>query len=411
MDRGERLTLIAGDLLRWSEVWLVQATSRWHLASAGPSPVQTGRRAGAVHGMAARSRRHFAVTITEPKAASGPVKTVETARLAFRARAARTGSLTLTYRAGQGDMGRVTLPEGARLDNLKVNGNPQPLTQREGRLALPLQPGLQTVEMAWKQDGGIGMVQKTPKVILGDAAANVSLSLQVPGDRWVLWLGGLRPDPPLLLWGVVAVLARWPGGWAAPGAPRWASLDWLLLFLGTSTVNVYTAAPLLILFLALRARDTRAAGLAPTVHNLLQLLLGLLAVIAFGFLVASVPQGLLSAPDMQVTGNGSNAHLLRWFQDRTDGPLPVGRMFSVPLWPYRVAMLAWSLWLAFRLLNGCAGAGTASRPGACGASVPRRSPGPRPSEGRALQKLHRNIMRSACRRASTMDFIRSLESR
>jgi hypothetical protein len=26
-------------------------------------------------------------------------------------------------------------------------------------------------------------------------------------------------------------------------------------------------------------------------------------------------------------------------------------MFSLPLWAYRTAMLAWSLWLAFRLLR------------------------------------------------------------
>jgi hypothetical protein len=76
-----------------------------------------------------------------------------------------------------------------------------------------------------------------------------------------------------------------------------------------------------------------------------------LALIAFGLIIASVPQGLLSAPDMHVTGNGSDTQTLNWFMDRTHGMLPTGWMISLPVWVYRVAMLVWSLWLAKRMLQ------------------------------------------------------------
>jgi hypothetical protein len=173
----------------------------------------------------------------------------------------------------------------------------------------------------------------------------------VPGDRWVLWVGGPSAGPALLLWGVLVVLAALAWGLGRAQVTPLGFLDWALLFAGTSTVNVYATAPLLVLFLALRAREARASGLAPVTYNLVQVVLGFVALVAFGTLVASVPQGLLSSPDMQITGNGSYANLLRWFQDRTEGDLPAGWMFSLPLWAYRVTMLAWSLWLAFRLLK------------------------------------------------------------
>jgi hypothetical protein len=54
----------------------------------------------------------------------------------------------------------------------------------------------------------------------------------------------------------------------------------------------------------------------------------------------------LGLPSMQIAGNGSDASLLRWYQDRA-APAPEGAwLLSVPLLVYRLAMLAWALWLA-----------------------------------------------------------------
>jgi hypothetical protein len=85
--------------------------------------------------------------------------------------------------------------------------------------------------------------------------------------------------------------------------------------------------------------------------NLAQLALGFLSVVAIIALLASIPLGLLGSPDMQVTGNGSSDYFYRWYQDRTLGELPSAWLMTVPIWIYRVAMLAWSLWLSFALLR------------------------------------------------------------
>jgi hypothetical protein len=65
----------------------------------------------------------------------------------------------------------------------------------------------------------------------------------------------------------------------------------------------------------------------------------------------SVRTGLLGLPEMQIAGNGSSGSLLRWYQDRADALLPQAWVLSVPLLVYRIAMLAWALWLAQALLR------------------------------------------------------------
>ncbi|HKP96632.1 MAG TPA: hypothetical protein VJ385_12815, partial [Fibrobacteria bacterium] len=351
VDRAQVLKLTAGPLDRRAETWGVTASSRWHVETSGIPPILSGD-AGGEPRWKPLPGDTLILSVTEPGAATGPVKTIESAELTLSpGKRESLANLHLRIRAGQGDVTRVTLPPGARLESLALEGDAQTLTQREGVLALPLHPGVQDIVLEWKRQEGIRLWQKTPEPALEDEAANISLGINVPRDRWVLWVGGDAVGPALLLWGVLAVLSgvAWLLG-RSKIAPL-GSLDWALLFLGTSMVNLYATAPLLAMFLALRYREKHAPAWTPRRHNLFQVLCAGLAALGFGMLLAAVPEGLLSAPDMQVTGNGSHAGNLRWFLDRIQGRFPVGWVFSLPLWVYRLAMLAWSLWLARRLLQ------------------------------------------------------------
>ena len=80
MDRRDTLAFAAGNLARLSETWMVRAASRWRLETSGPAPVQ------AAPGPGLASWRPIpgdtlVLAISEPKAANGPVKTVESASL------------------------------------------------------------------------------------------------------------------------------------------------------------------------------------------------------------------------------------------------------------------------------------------------------------------------------------------
>jgi hypothetical protein len=87
------------------------------------------------------------------------------------------------------------------------------------------------------------------------------------------------------------------------------------------------------------------------VFNLTQIGIGALTVMALTSLLFAIQQGLLAYPDMQISGNGSTAFMLRWYMDRPDHVLPQAWIFTVPMMIYRFLMLAWALWLAFALLR------------------------------------------------------------
>ena len=82
--------------------------------------------------------------------------------------------------------------------------------------------------------------------------------------------------------------------------------------------------------------------------NLLQAACALLAVAAIAAVVMAVPQGLLARPDMRIIPAGYYGELA-WFVDQTASEVPSPAVLSVSLWWYKIAMLAWALWLSFAL--------------------------------------------------------------
>jgi hypothetical protein len=84
---------------------------------------------------------------------------------------------------------------------------------------------------------------------------------------------------------------------------------------------------------------------------LVQIAYVIFAVVAVVTLLQVVKNGLLGRPSMMVQGWGSSDHLLRWYQDRSGGMTPQATMDSLPLWVWRVAMLAWSVWLALTVVR------------------------------------------------------------
>jgi hypothetical protein len=92
-------------------------------------------------------------------------------------------------------------------------------------------------------------------------------------------------------------------------------------------------------------RSTRFAS------NAVQLLLVIWTLVAAAFLLNAVRVGLLGYPDMMITGNGSNAQLLSWYQDRFTAQIDPTWVFSAPVLAYRLLMLLWALWLAASILR------------------------------------------------------------
>lgn len=274
-------------------------------------------------------------------------------QLDFRLRATRAGELHLP------------LPAGAVLQGFNIDGRPMPLLLNDGAIDLPVRIGAQDIGLAWQLDGERGHVLRTPALELGRSAANLRYTLSLPSDRWLLFTHGPGIGPAVLLWGellILAALAWLLGRW--PGTPL-RTWHWLLLGLGFAMVSWSAAVLVALWLLALGARARIALhGLSRRPAWLLQIGLGLLTLIALAALLMAVPAGLLGSPDMGVRGNGSNAHMLYWLLDRSpNGTVPSAAMWTLPLWAYKAAVLAWALWLASALLRWlrwgwqCAGVG------------------------------------------------------
>ena len=58
---------------------------------------------------------------------------------------------------------------------------------------------------------------RTASLDLGAAARNITLSLDLPADRWILFLGGPQMGPALLFWGVLLVVLALAWGWVEVG--------------------------------------------------------------------------------------------------------------------------------------------------------------------------------------------------
>ena len=243
------------------------------------------------------------------------------------------------------------MPEGVELLGAKIDDVSQPLRLEKNALRLPLQPGAQRVELTWREPSGIGLWYGTPVVRLNTPSVNDTLKVSMPSGRWVLWVHGPRIGPAILFWGVLLGLVPVAWGLARIRMVPLRARDWFLLGLGLTQSPAVVAVIIAAWFLALAARERGADRLGNREHNALQVLLGGFTVVMLLSLVYAVSTSLLGAPEMQISGNGSYASQLNWYQDRVSDALPQAWVMSVPLYIYRLAMLAWSLWLAIRLIG------------------------------------------------------------
>ena len=348
LDHAAKLALTAPALGERAEVWEIVAAPMWHVDAQGvpTSASDAGLRFQPLPG------ETLQLGFSQPVAVDGGSLAFDNVGVQSKVGERSTETtLALKARSTRGGEHAIALPAGAELLEASRDGGPVNLAVRNGRLGLPLLPGEHDYRVRLREPHGIAARTRTPALALEAPVANIAAELDLPQDRWVLWTWGPTTGPAVLYWSqlVVLLLVAWLLARYAPTPLRYR--HWLLLGLGFSAFawGAYALVAAWLILLGLRARwspPERVRG-----FNLVQLGLALLTVLALLVLVAAVPKGLLGVPDMHVAGNGSDAWRLRWFADQSSGVLPVGGVLSVSLWWYKLAMLAWALWLAFALIG------------------------------------------------------------
>lgn len=336
---------------RLFETWRLEVSPLWHFTASGLAPQQNpDDRWPPV--WRPWPGEELQLIIERPLGVPGPTLTLD--RSHYQISPGRRGleaRLALTLRSSQGGQHRLRLPAAAELTRVSIDGQPRALPLQDGVLDLPVVPGVQEVEIAWREPAPLTRLWHPSTVDLGVAGVNADTRVQLSPDRWVLWASGPGIGPAVVFWGVVGLVVVLAVVLARLDLTPLSLLDWLLLGLGLSQAEVW-AAVLVVLWLfalGLRRRLTRATG--PWPYNLAQIGLVLLTLAALAALVSAVEQGLLGTPTMQIAGNDSSTTDLRWYLDRSDGSTAPVTVVSVSIWFYRGLMLAWALWLAWRLLG------------------------------------------------------------
>lgn len=350
IEQKSALSLQAPPLAQRSETWQVRAASIWHVEAKGVPP----QPADGMLAFAPLPGETLQLAVTRPEPASGSEVAMDKASVHVQqGERARNTSLALTSRSTRGGEHAIDVPADAQLTRARRDGQNLALALRDGHVSLPLRPGTQHYAIDLREARESGLVMRTPALDLEAPTANIHLQLDLPQDRWVLWTWGPQNGPAVLYWPqiLLLVLVAWLLARFAPTPLRFQ--HWLLLGLGFSTFS-WSAFALVAVWLILLGQRHAASQVEswPRLRfNLMQIGLAVLTALALIVLVGAVPRGLLGLPDMHVAGNGSSAFNLKWMLDQTNGELPRGGVLSLPLWCYKLAILAWALWLANALVG------------------------------------------------------------
>jgi hypothetical protein len=346
---SDTLELVAAESGSYSERWVFAVGSTWHVDISGVPPVTPDDGANGTYEYYPRPGEHLAVRIKRPEPVAGGTLAYDGAELILNAgKRSSDLSLVLSYRSTQGGRQVLHLPDDAEVTLVRSDNDTLGLRPEKGELSLPALPGRHNWTVDWRSAAGATVVTRAPAVALSAPAGNLHIGVRIPEDRWVLYAFGPGIGPVILYWGelVVFIAIAW-----LIGRSRLTPLpakDWLLLGLGLSTFS-WSVFGLFVLFIALFQWRARSGPLGDWRRfNLLQVGLAVLAVAAVLSVVAAVPGGLLARPDMRISGGG-DYRALEWFVDQTRDGLPRPGVLSVSLWWYKVAMLAWALWLSFVL--------------------------------------------------------------
>lgn len=350
LEKSAKITLTAPPTEQWVEVWQADVSPIWHVEASGIAMIRLDDSAQWLPEWHPWPGETVELKIARPEAVAGQTLTIDNSTLSLKpGQRSRDATLGFNLRSSQGMQYALTLPEQAVLQSVTIDGQSQPIHQQGRKLILPVNPGTQAITVSWQESTPLSILTTTPEVDLGLASVNSHLNIGLGQDRWVLFAFGPKLGPAVLFWGILIVLFILSIGLGKISLTPLKHWQWFLLLVGLSQIPISLASIVIgwLMLLGWRSKQTMVIR-----HfNGLQIALAGLTLLALGILFFAVAQGLLSTPDMSITGNQSSAFNLNWYQDRSPSTLPLATLVSVPLIVYRLLMLAWSLWLAVSLLD------------------------------------------------------------
>ena len=355
LPRQSPLSLRAAADQPWKEVWAFAIGSIWNVQFSGLPESQNAYDDADVRRAVFYPRPDEALVVNagRPEATSGNTLAFDrvSVRTSVGARS-RTTSLTLSYRSTRGAQHVIRLPENSDVTSVRIDNRMEPLRAVDDELSIPVLPGRHSVVVEWQNAAEPGFRERSPEVDLGASSSNIDVGLAIPSNRWILFANGPSLGPAILYWSELVVLIVFGLVLGRIDLTPLRTQHWILLGLGFSTFSWAALAIVVLWLLAHGARDKIMENEHTAwKYNVMQSIFALVSIVALLAIVVSLPQGLLGTPDMHVSGYQSYANSLSWFADRTESSMPVASVWSLPMWVYKVLILAWALWLSFALLR------------------------------------------------------------
>ena len=349
LDKTESLELLAPPLTDHAEVWRITVNPSWHLEWNGVPVVLSSAGEDVVFEFHPLPGERLTLTLKQPAKVEGGTRAIDRVRLENRVgRHASDVTLEFSLRASQGGDHLITLPQELEVLEVRRNGASLNLQPRENRLSLPVSPGAQTYTLKLRNQEDIGFFTSSPGIDLGLLAANINLRTVLGEDRWILYVSGPAAGPAVLYWGELLVVLLLAFLLARSSVSSLKCWQWFLLVLGFSTFSwmaLFTIA-LWLIVIDWRVRCESCQSWSARKFNAMQVSIVILTVVMLEGLIGNVLMGLSGVPDMGISGYGSSGSNLAWFADKSDSLLPAVKVFSLPIWLYRVFMLAWTIWFA-----------------------------------------------------------------
>lgn len=360
LELSDSILLRAVNNPEYLEVWNIDASPVWSVQASGLPVNRYLNRNGQNHRVVPVWQpwpgESLYLEIDRPSGVAGQTVTIQGSQVFVSAgKRVNDVELKLTIRSSRGVQHQVQLPDEAEVQRFEIDGVKQRIQTKTEEtanlLSLMLKPGKQDVTVVWREPSAQRIHYGFPAIDLKLPSVNAHASIKFSRDRWVLWAQGPLLGPAVLFWSVLLamlVLAIVVGKSNLTPLNTW---QWFLLAIGLSQTSPALIIVVVVCLIGLSLREKFTVQLKRWQFNLMQVSLIGLIVTSLGIMVAAVANGLLGSPDMQISGNGSGSHFLKWYQDRAAALLPQPVILSVSIWVYRILMLAWAMWLAMSLLK------------------------------------------------------------
>ena len=350
---SNQIVLQAAASDQYVERWVLESSAVWNIEMSGVAPLYESSNADLLPVWQVWPGEQVTLNIKRPEAIPGEVLTVQNVErtIALGARQ-RTTNLNLDVESSLGGEFRLQMSAEDEVNSLKINQRPQPIRRDGNNLIISLEPGVQKIQIAMESNEILGFQARAAAVTLPVPSANILTEINVPSNRWILWANGPLRGPAVRLWIFLASAIVFAFVLSWRGKSPLQSYEWLLLAIGLTQLHAVFGLIVVgwLYLLQWRSSQTNQA-MSAWGFNLLQLGITLLTVVTLFIFVAVVGKGLLGAPEMFITGNGSYQGSLRWFEPQSGVDLSQPFVISVSLWYYRLFMLLWALWLASALLR------------------------------------------------------------